>query len=228
MYGWNVNVAAKPLTAKDDLRARQRGAVAANHGLIAGTRVASNTGWRAVEALGVGDKVLTFDNGVQRIVDIQRKTLWPAGTEVTAPFWPVTVPVGALGNMHQIVLLPDQGVMLESEAASDPMGDPFAILPAQALEGLCGIYRQPPQHPVELITLFFADEEVIYVDGGLLVHCPRSIAMLHDAMSSAEALYAVMSLSKAQDILSQSTDVRRALVQGAGYVFGATEMVLVA
>ena len=34
-----------------------------SHGLMAGTRVASNLGWRAIDALAVGDKVLTFDNG---------------------------------------------------------------------------------------------------------------------------------------------------------------------
>ena len=32
-------------------------------GLVSGTHVASNMGWRAVEALSLGDLVLTFDHG---------------------------------------------------------------------------------------------------------------------------------------------------------------------
>ncbi|WP_241525652.1 Hint domain-containing protein [Pseudophaeobacter leonis] len=39
-------------------------------GLLAGTHVASNLGWRPVEALCAGDKVLTFDHGMQTIVEV--------------------------------------------------------------------------------------------------------------------------------------------------------------
>lgn len=228
MYGWSLNVAAKPYEPFAGFMPLQSDPVPASHGLIAGTRVASNLGWRPVEVLTVGDEVLTFDNGVQRIVDIQRITLWSETDEVAPGYWPVTIPAGALGNMKELVLLPDQGVMLESDMATDPMGDPFAIVPAQALEGLCGIHRQAPQQPVDLITLFFARDEVIYIDGGLLIHCPRSMAMLHDMVSPSETLYSVVSLEQAQEILLQSDQVRQSLVQSAGYVFGATETVLVA
>ncbi|MBW4710394.1 Hint domain-containing protein [Roseobacter sp. YSTF-M11] len=224
MYGWSVNVSAKP-----DRRVRTpKTAMPVSHGLIAGTRVASNFGWRAAEALTVGDKVLTFDNGVQPIVDIQRTTIWTEGTEVAPGFWPVVIPAGALGNAQDVTLLPDQGVMLESDAASDPLGDPFAVVPAQALEGLCGIHRSPPLHPVELITFYFARDEVIYIDGGLLIHCPRGVVLLQDMMAPSEVLYDVMSAEHARDILRDSEVARQALVQSGGYVFGATEMVLVA
>ena len=37
-------------------------------GLVAGTRIATAMGWRAVEAIAVGDLVLTFDNGLQPVV----------------------------------------------------------------------------------------------------------------------------------------------------------------
>ncbi|WP_298914870.1 Hint domain-containing protein [uncultured Roseobacter sp.] len=199
-----------------------------SHGIVAGTRVASNLGWRVAEALTVGDKVLTFDNGVQTIMDIQRATLWADGTEIAKGLWPVVIPAGALGNAQEVTLLPDQGVMLESEAASDPLGDPFAVVPAQALEGLCGIRRSPPAHPVELITFYFARDEVIYIDGGLLIHCPRSVVHLQDMMAPEEVLYEVTSVTQAREILKDSEMTRQALVQSGGYVFGATDMVLVA
>ncbi|WP_299777957.1 Hint domain-containing protein [uncultured Roseobacter sp.] len=228
MYGWSVNVTAKPYRPHEAFATPHSEPVPASHGLIAGTRVASNFGWRPVEALTVGDKVLTFDNGVQRIVEMQRTTLWLDPQKMMPGCWPVTIPAEALANLNEVMLLPDQGVMLESDAASDPMGDPFAIVPAQALEGLCGIHRQQPLHPVDLITLYFADDEVIYIDGGLLIHCPRNMALLHDVVSPADTLYSVASLEEARAILAQSDQVREALVQSTGYVFGATEMVLVA
>lgn len=228
MYGWNVNVGAQHLANKAARASRKTLPVNATHGLMAGTRVASNLGWRPVEALAVGDKVLTFDNGVQQIVDMKRTMLWVDATSVSRGCWPVTIPSGALGNVNDVTLLPDQGVMLETEAAADPMGDPFAIVPAQALDGRCGIYRAVPQQPVELITLYFANEEVIYVDGGLMVHCPRNLGMVHDMAASAEALYSVVSLEEALEMLAETDDICDALVHSAGYVFGATETVLVA
>ena len=50
--------------------------VGITHGLVAGTNVASNLGWRAVDALSVGDMVLTFDNAMQPIVEIRRDLTW--------------------------------------------------------------------------------------------------------------------------------------------------------
>jgi hypothetical protein len=46
-----------------------------------------------------------------------------------------------VGNKECLTLLPHQGVMLECEAASDLYGDPFAIVVAQALDGVRGIHR---------------------------------------------------------------------------------------
>ncbi|WP_299504073.1 Hint domain-containing protein [uncultured Roseobacter sp.] len=228
MYGWSVNVTATPLQPEAIAPLGVTIKPPVSHGLVVGTRVAANLGWRSVESLVVGDKVLTFDNGVQRIVEITRTTLWAQDEEVAPGHWPVTIPAEALGNAKEVVLLPDQGVMLESETASDPMGDPFAVVPAQALEGLCGIRREAPWQPVEVITLHFASDEVIYIDGGLLIHCPRSMMMLHDMIAPAEVLYEVASLAQARVMLADGEMVKRSLMQGAGYVFGATEMVLVA
>jgi Hint domain-containing protein len=172
--------------------------VGITHGLVAGTNVASNLGWRAVDALSVGDMVLTFDNAMQPIVEIRRDLTWLDAKDVPPQMWPVTVPAGALGNRCELALLPDQGILVESEAAADAMGDPFAVVPALALNGIRGIHRAPPQHQIEIITLFFAADEVVYVEGGTLAFCPHLGCLVSEQVNTESAMYDVLSLHDAE------------------------------
>ena len=171
--------------------------VGITHGLVAGTNVASSLGWRAVDALSVGDMVLTFDNAMQPIAEIRRDLTWLDGKDVPPQMWPVTVPAGALGNRCELALLPDQGILVESEAAADAMGDPFAVVPALSLNGIRGIHRAPPQHQIEIVTLFFATDEVVYVEGGTLAYCPHLGCLVTEQVNSTSALYDVLSLHDA-------------------------------
>ena len=137
-------------------------------GLASGTRIATDRGWRPVEALSVGDCVMTFDNGPQAIVAVTRSTQFIRAE--TAPDFanPIDVPVGALGNNEPMVLLPEQAVMIESDAAEALTGDPFALVPAKALVGYRGIERFRAMRAFEVITLHFSNDEVIYIEGGAL------------------------------------------------------------
>jgi hypothetical protein len=141
-------------------------------GLLAGTRVASNMGWRSVEALAPGDKVLTFDNGLQTLVEVKRELIWIDATHVPQQHWSVTVPAGALNNSHDLTLMPEQGVIVESDVADEATGDPFAVIQARHLVGLRGITRTAPSAYLEVITLVFAEEQVVYAEGGALLHAP--------------------------------------------------------
>ncbi|MCX7567035.1 Hint domain-containing protein [Sulfitobacter sp. F26169L] len=172
-----------------------------SHGLMVGTRVASNLGWRAIDALAVGDKVLTFDHGMQEITEIRRAHVWLDAPGTSETFWPVIIPVDALGNREELVLLPDQGVMVESDAAQDMHGDPFAILTAHSLVGLRGIRRRQPLQRVELIAVYFADEEVIYAEGGALIHCPRDMSTLDKFLEAGTASYSVLSGEQAEELV---------------------------
>lgn len=173
-----------------------------SHGLMAGTRIASNLGWRAIEALAVGDMVLTFDHGMQPITEIRRAHMCLDTPETDDALWPVVVPEGALGNREEMTLLSDQGVMIESDAAQDMHGDPFAVLTAQSLVGVRGIIRRQPSRPVDLIAVYFANDEVIYAEGGALIHCPRDLSTLEKFISSSrDATYTVLS-GEAADALA--------------------------
>lgn len=168
--------------------------VGTSHGLMAGTHVASSLGWRAVDAIAVGDEVLTFDNAMQPVVEIRREVKWSDFAVIPASRWPVTIPAGALGNRRDLTVLHDQGILVESNAANDPLGDPFAVIPAMALDGSRGVHRVPPQHQVEAVTLFFEQDQVIYIEGGTLAYCPRPGDLVSDDLEQTPSLYDVLSL----------------------------------
>lgn len=156
------------------------GAVMQTRGLLAGTKVATAMGWRGVEALAPGDQVLTFDRGLQPLVEVTRQTFWVADMMAPAAYASVHVPAGALSNSVDLELLPDQGVLVETDAACDAYGDPFAVIAASALVGYRGISRVPPRTQIEVITLIFARAEVVYAAGGALAHCPRAQVQLSE------------------------------------------------
>jgi hypothetical protein len=171
-----------------------------SHGLMVGTRVASNLGWRTIDALTVGDKVLTFDHGMQEITEIRRAHVWLDAPESAQTLWPVVVPVDALGNREELVLLPDQGVMIESDAAQDMHGDPFAVITALSLVGLRGIRQRQPMEKVELVGVYFAGDEVIYAEGGALIHCPADMSTLDKFLDAAAPTYSVLSGEAAEEL----------------------------
>lgn len=183
-----------PVDTVKDAPARSR------RGIVAGTLIATNSGWRAVEDLVRGDQVQTFDNGMQTIVDIKSEALWDENRVSLSDPLPVVMPGGALCNKSPVTLLPHQGILLESENACDAMGDPLAVVPARVLIGINGIDTAAPHANLRVFTLTFASEEVIYADGGLMLHCPleKPSANLLDE----ERLYDVKTLVEARQMLT--------------------------
>lgn len=141
-------------------------------GLIGGTLVATDLGWQPVQDLRAGDRVVTFDNGMQVLRAVRVSSLWTAQAEAPRKVWPMQVPARALGNRTEMRLMPEQAVLIESDQAEDLYGDPFMLVSAGTLEGYNGITRVPPQREVTVVTLQFQGDEVVYVNGTLLAHCP--------------------------------------------------------
>jgi hypothetical protein len=147
-------------------------------GLIAGTLVATETGWKRVEDLRTGDLVVTFDNGMQAVRSTSRARLTSRSVALPRAARPVLVPEGALGNRRAMVLLPGQAVLIESDRAEALYGDPFALLTAESLDGHNGITRIQPEDEMDVILLEFDRDEVIYAEGTVLAHCPRRQAQM--------------------------------------------------
>lgn len=152
-------------------------------GLVSGTRVATQVGWRAVESLAEGDVVLTFDAGPQRIRAVSRTPIWEGRGTCPAQFWPLAVPAGAIGNSAPMRLLPRQGVMLESDRAEALSGDPFALIPAAALEGVGAIERSYPNDDLLIVSLHFDMAEVVFAEEGALMFCPEAANLLETAQA---------------------------------------------
>lgn len=200
MFGWKTVAQTAPQRMTEVSGAYDGSTGFSGHGLVAGTKVASNLGWRAVEALQAGDLVLTFDHGMQVVSEVRRTVIFADATSVPHNVLPVMVPAGALGNRSAMRILPEQGVLVESDAAMDANGDPFAVVPAASLIGFRGVYRDMKIGQIEVITLFFAQPEVIYVEGGALLYCPQAHMELADMLDPTSQKYDVLTMEEA-DIL---------------------------
>lgn len=167
-------------------------------GLVAGTKVATTIGWRVIEAVAVGDEVLTFDGGMQTVTGVRRDIVWTGGASSDPATWPLHVPAGTLGNRADMVLMPQQAVMVESDTAERLFGDPFAMIPALALEGYRGITRMAPDARMQIVTLVFAQDEVVFANIGALFHCPAQMDLLNETGPT----YEIMSLENADMLVS--------------------------
>lgn len=158
-------------------------------GLLAGTQVASASGWVAVEDLKVGDVVMTFDNGPQTICAVTRQ-LYPYGLGRAEARPLVIVPAGLLGNTRTLAMLPEQVVLAESDMAEALLGDPFAPLYADALTAQPGVAAVLPEASACVVTLGFERDEAIFVEGQALAVCPSASqlapATLDEALFSEE------------------------------------------
>jgi hypothetical protein len=135
-------------------------------GLVAGTLIEGARGWVRVETLRIGDVVQTLDGGLARILGIDRRTLHPAAETAL-----ILVPGGCFDACSDLLLVPGQHLIVDTLDLVD-FGAPFAMLPARALTADHRIRRLVPQQVQEIVTLLFADEEVVYANSGVLLHCP--------------------------------------------------------
>lgn len=181
--------------ARDDAFTGETGVMS---GLIEGTKVATAIGWQRVETVTVGDRVLTFDRGLREVRAIRRVPLWTGAGHVPRRFRPLHVPKGAIGNTEDMIVLPRQGLMVESDAAEEAIGDPFPLVRAEALEGVCGIRRMNHASPFEVFVMQFDEDEIVFTSTGALCVCAAAGDMLQRLFSARETI--------AYRLLSDETD----------------------
>jgi len=203
MFGWNGAKRQKTYLASKGAERGYRAKTGVMSGVVSGTKVATEFGWRDVASLQAGDLVLTFDAGLQPITSVSRTPLWSGEGACPRSFWPLLVPAGILENDVAMVLLPRQGVMLESDVAEETLGDPFAIVPAAALEGVHGIERVFPQDDMCVVTLHFDCAQVVFAEQGALLFCAAGGDMLDTATRAFDAAPActVLSLVLATEVI---------------------------
>lgn len=155
-------------------------------GVVAGSLVETEAGWRPIETLARGMRVSTYDGGFRAVQRVERQHVWP-GAETSV----IHVPAGALDNCTAFRLLAGQQVLLPSAVAEEVLDRDAALVTATALVGFRGIGRRRLFRPVEAIALRFDDDEVVHVNSGALVHCaaggPSTAAAHFPALDGARA-----------------------------------------
>lgn len=188
-----------------------------SEGILAGSLVATQGGWRAVETLSPGDLVLTFDNAAQPLREVHHVAMaMPAG-EWPMAHWPLQLPQGVLANSTPLRVLPGQLVLIDSDIAETMFGDPFALLPARALEPWRGIMPCPPHLVETSYILVFETEQLIYANGGVLLHCPAQAGQDFVAIGADLSPYVPLSLASARELIAaiMAEEVGAALTRAA-------------
>ncbi|WP_168732919.1 Hint domain-containing protein [Aliigemmobacter aestuarii] len=174
-------------------------------GVLSGTPIATPRGWVPVEELSPGDLVLTFDDGPVPLFELWSQPLpgLPAAIALRA-HWPLDVPVAALGNRSALRLLPEQHVLIECDAAEEAHGEPFALVPAAALEGYRGIGLARPEPGLSVWRLGFPRDQVVYAGRGALIAAPApDLATAHDPEGGADRTpYPTLPLSEARALVA--------------------------
>lgn len=135
-------------------------------GILAGGLVETAFGWQPVETLLRGMRVGTWDGGfavVEQVLLHEVRLVPGQGL--------IHVPGGALGNCGDLTLLPAQTVLIESAVAEAVLDAAAVLVPASALAGWRGITRIAAPETVTVVSLVFAQEEVVFVNSGALLHC---------------------------------------------------------
>lgn len=171
-------------------------------GLAAGTPVEARAGWCPAEDLRPGAAVYTLDGGLRPLAAIDRRWVLPGmAAEVIA------VPGGAFGNCADLMLLPDQHLLVDLHRDDPVIGgipDALAVLiPAAALEGFRGATRVRAPVPLQVLTLMFGEDELVWAASGVLLHCP-AVTRRADALPQV-ATFPTLSLPAARRLLAART-----------------------
>jgi len=126
---------------------------------VRGTRIKTDRGEIAVEALTEGDRVLTLDNGYQPI-----RWVGCARRIAQGRLAPVRIRAGALGNERDLLVSPQHRMLLRGWQASLMFGEAEVLVAAKALINDRTILRQEGGE-VDYFHLLFDQHEIVFAEG---------------------------------------------------------------
>ena len=132
-----------------------------------GTMIATPDGDTAVEDLAVGDRVVTRDNGVQRIEWIGVREV-SVNELLTKRNWlPIRIKQGALGEnfpSKDMLVSPQHRILVHNKAAQLYFGTSEVLVAAKALTFLPGVSIARLK-TVTYIHVMFAEHQLVFSDG---------------------------------------------------------------
>ncbi|NVO27811.1 hypothetical protein HJ526_10300 [Donghicola sp. C2-DW-16] len=109
-----------------------------------GTVIATPMGERLVEELQAGDRIITRDNGIQRIRWVGTKNVTSLDLQRAPHLRPIMIKAGALGNglpETDIMVSPNHRMLIANEKTSLYFEEPEVLAAAKHLIGTPGIYE---------------------------------------------------------------------------------------
>ena len=149
-------------------RHRRPGRAERATGLMPGTRIETPWGPRAVETLRPGNRVMTADDGIRRIVWIA-DSHYPAARLAASPgLRPVRIATGALGNglpERPLLVSPDHRLLLRGRRAQALFGTDEVLVRAADLEDGHGVVRVLAPRGVRYVQLMLARHQLLWANG---------------------------------------------------------------
>ena len=132
-----------------------------------GTLIATPQGERMVEDLGIGDRVITRDNGIQEIRWVGRKDLTGHQLARQPHLRPILIQQGALGNNlpeHDLMVSPNHRILVANDKTSLYFEEREVLAAAKHLTGLDGV-DEVGTLGVSYIHFMFDQHEVVLSNG---------------------------------------------------------------
>jgi Ca2+-binding RTX toxin-like protein len=133
-----------------------------------GTMILTDRGEVAVEALAVGDLVMTRDNGLQPLRWIGQRKLSALELQADPDLQPVRIAKGTLsgaGPDRTMLVSPQHRVLIEGARAELLFGEAEVLVPAKHLIGHADVTRALPAEGVTYLHILFDRHEIVQSDG---------------------------------------------------------------
>lgn len=133
-----------------------------------GTIIDTAEGPRTVETLGVGDKVVTLDHGLQPIRWIGSRSLDARELIAKPKLRPIRITEGALGNQlpkRDLTVSPQHRMLIRSHIAKRMFGQNEVLIPARKLVDLPGVFVDEEADTVTYVHMLFDNHEVVFAEG---------------------------------------------------------------
>lgn len=127
-----------------------------------GTLIRTMLGDVPVEALTVGDRVLTLDNGPQKIRWIGRRSLDEAALQANRDARPIYIPEGVCGNYAPLFVSPQHGMLLDADQTKGAE----ALVRARHMAEAPGPVRVAwGKKQITYIHLMFDAHQIVFANG---------------------------------------------------------------
>ena len=150
------------------------------------TLIQTPSGHQEIGTMKAGDRVVTVDEGAQKIAWIGKRTLSSAQLVAFPHLKPVRIRADALGGgvpRRDLLVSPQHRILLVSKVAERMFGQEEIFVPAIKLVGVEGIEQVTSCAPVTYVHMLFEAHQIVFANGAMaesLYTGPQALEALSD------------------------------------------------